>query len=55
MTQLHILFLDPGPDSPSFISGKKGGSCMAPSVNCVAGVVRWRGPAAQPPAWRCET
>jgi len=23
MTELHILFLDPHPDNPSFISGKK--------------------------------
>jgi hypothetical protein len=48
------LFLDPGPDSPSFISEKKGGSCMAPSVGCIARVVRWRGPTAQLPAWQCE-
>ena len=50
ITKLHILFFYPGPDSPSFISGgKKGGSCMAPSVDCTAGVVRWQGPTAELP------
>ena len=54
ITDLHILFPDPGPDSPYFISGKKAGSCMAPSVDCIAGVVRWRGPTAQLPPCQFE-
>ena len=33
---------------------KKAGSCMAPSVDCIAGVVRWRGPTAQLPPWQFE-
>ena len=41
MTELHILFLDSCPDIPSFLSGKKVRSCLALSVDCTAGVVRW--------------
>jgi len=55
ITELHILFLDQGPDSPSFLSATKGASCIAPSVECTAGVVRWRGPTALLSAWQLRT
>jgi len=52
ITELHILYLDPGPDSS--VLEKKGATSMAPSADCTAGVVRWRGITAQLPAWQCE-